>query len=148
MYFSICSGDGEFLSAGSPTSSLDLNASPSQQPTTKRRKTSLAPRTTTSITNSTPFVVGTLSSTPSDERHKEAPQSQMSQDILKSLKILEETVQEQQKIIDDEDELFGKQVAMVMRRLNNKQKATAKLRIQQVFLDVEFPPEPSNSKDL
>ena len=75
-------------------------------------------------------------------RHKEnTASSSSSQLILKSLKALEETVQEQQKVIEDEDELFGKQVAMVMRRLNSKQKATAKLRIQQVFLDVEFPPD-------
>ena len=33
------------------------------------------------------------------------------------------------------------QVAMVMQRLNSRQKAVAKLRIQQVFLDIEFPPE-------
>ena len=75
-------------------------------------------------------------------RHKEnTASSSSSQLILKSLKALEETVQEQQKVIEDEDELFGKQVAMVMRRLSSKQKATAKLRIQQVFLDVEFPPD-------
>ena len=65
----------------------------------------------------------------------------MTRAILKSLKSLEDTVQEQQRIVDDEDELFGKQVAMVTRRLNSKQKAMAKLRIQQVFLEIEFPPE-------
>ena len=67
--------------------------------------------------------------------------NQVSQAILKSLKILEETVHEQQRVVEDEDELFGKQVAMVMRRLTSKQKAMAKLQIQQVFLDVEFPPD-------
>lgn len=67
------------------------------------------------------------------------PNQAVSQAILKSLKTLEETVQEQQRVIEDEDELFGKQVAMVMRRLTCKQKAMAKLKIQQVFLDVEFP---------
>ena len=78
-----------------------------------------------------------------DLRQKDAAASrQVSSAILKSLKALEETVQEQQKVGEDEDELFGKQVAMVMRRLDSKQKATAKLRIQQVFLDVEFPPDP------
>ena len=57
-------------------------------------------------------------STPMDPRLKtskskeaESTQSnQISQAILKSLKTLEETVQEQQRVIVDEDELFGKQV--------------------------------------
>jgi hypothetical protein len=128
------SGDGECLSPGSPGgSSIELNASPSHQPPVKRRK---------SARLNAPFVVAapTLTSSP-DLRHKEKSTPSSSQLILKSLKALEETVQEQQKVIEDEDELFGKQVAMVMRRLTSKQKATAKLRIQQVFLDVEFPPD-------
>ena len=136
----LCSGaDGECLSPSSPASSVELNLTSSppvrQTRSAKRRK---VPRI------NIPFVVAPTSSSPSDPRTKDksTPQSNpVSQAILKSLKALEETVQEQQKIVEDEDELFGKQVAMVMRRLSSRQKAMAKLRIQQVFLDVEFPPE-------
>ena len=41
----------------------------------------------------------------------------------------------------DEDTLFGLQVAATLRRLTSKQKATAKIRIQQVLLEIEFPTE-------
>ena len=191
-----CSGDGEYLPIGSPgDSSVDLSASPAG----KRRKTSHLP---------VPLVVCSAS-TPLDPRLNKSGKEggggnmqtshQVTQAILKSLKALEETVQEQQRIIVDEDELFGKQVriciqcirrllqvsigsihlfmnptcsvmlcvcfgharsclelqyyihvydslqvAMVMQRLNSRQKAVAKLRIQQVFLDIEFPPEKSD----
>ena len=40
---------------------------------------------------------------------------------------------------DDEDELYGRQVAATIRRFTNREKALAKLRIQQVLLDIEFP---------
>jgi hypothetical protein len=133
------SGDGEFLPLGSPgDSSVDLSVSPAS----KRRKTSHLP---------VPPLVVSSASTPLDPRLNKSGKEgggssmqtshQVTQAILKSLKALEETVQEQQRVIVDEDELFGKQVAMVMQRLNSRQKAVAKLRIQQVFLDIEFPPE-------
>ena len=41
---------------------------------------------------------------------------------------------------DNEDELFGRQVAATL-RFTNRQKATAKLCIQSVLVDVEFPAE-------
>lgn len=132
MHSGVGGGDGgEFLSAGSPASSVDLNASPSLQ--IKRRKSSRL---------NIPYIVGPTSSSPAtDGRQTDTISKQVNQAILKSLKTIEETVQEHQKVIEDEDELFGKQVAMVTRRLDSKQKATAKLRIQQVFLDIEFPPD-------
>ena len=40
---------------------------------------------------------------------------------------------------DDDSELFGRQVGATLRCLNARQRAHAKLRIQQVLLDVEFP---------
>ena len=40
---------------------------------------------------------------------------------------------------DNEDELFGQQVAATLQRFTNCQKATAKLRIQSVLVDVKFP---------
>ena len=106
-----CSGDGEFLPVGSPGgSSIDLNASPAS----KRRKLSHLP---------VPLIVGSASA-PIDPRLNKTNNdgvggggsggiqttNQISQAILKSLKALEETVQEQQRVIVDEDELFGKQV--------------------------------------
>ena len=102
-----CSGDGEFLPLGSPgDSSVDLSVSPAS----KRRKTSHLP---------VPLVVSSAS-TPLDPRLNKSGKEgggssmqtshQVTQAILKSLKALEETVQEQQRVIVDEDELFGKQV--------------------------------------
>ena len=42
---------------------------------------------------------------------------------------------------EDEDELFGKQIVATLRRLTYRQKAHAKMRIQGVLLDIEFPAE-------
>lgn len=39
----------------------------------------------------------------------------------------------------DEEELFVLHVAATLRRFTNRQKAIAKLRIQQVLVEVEFP---------
>lgn len=61
--------------------------------------------------------------------------------IIKSLKGIEERLTQKQ---EDEDYLFGMLVAANMRRLNNRQKAEAKLRIQQVLVDVEYPNERHN----
>ena len=58
--------------------------------------------------------------------------------IISSLKSISEK-REQRR--DDEDELFGRQVAATLRRLTSRQKAQAKLRIQQTLVDVEFPDE-------
>ena len=62
--------------------------------------------------------------------------------ILKSLKDLEEKRAQPQ---DTEEDLFGKQVAVVLKRLHPRQKAMAKLHIQQLLTDIEFPSsEPPN----
>ena len=47
---------------------------------------------------------------------------------------------------DEEDELFGRQVGATLRRLSNRQKSQAKLRIQQILMDVEFPDEQANEQ--
>lgn len=57
--------------------------------------------------------------------------------ILKCLKHFDEK-QPQQRVLDEE-ELFGMHIAAVLRRLTNRQKAMARLKIQQVLTDVEFP---------
>ena len=53
--------------------------------------------------------------------------------LIKNLKALDEPRQE------DEEEVFGRQVAIVMRRLTPRQKAEAKLKIQRLLVDIEFP---------
>ena len=61
---------------------------------------------------------------------------------MRSLKSIEENrcalVQKQE---EDEDQLFGRHIAVTLRRLTSRQKAMAKLCIQQVLIDVEFPEE-------
>ena len=61
--------------------------------------------------------------------------------------LLIKNMQHMQQRIDDEDAMFGRQVAATLRRLTNRQKAIAKLRIHGVLLDTEFPeqftPQPS-----
>lgn len=57
---------------------------------------------------------------------------------------LEELCQRRSSSATDEDELFGKTVAATLRRLDLRKKAMAKLRIQGVLMDVEFP-DPGDS---
>lgn len=40
---------------------------------------------------------------------------------------------------EDEEELFGRQIAIALRRLDPRQKAIAKLKIQSFILETEFP---------
>ena len=61
--------------------------------------------------------------------------------LVRNLKALEEPLQE------DEEELFGRQVAIALRRLTARQMAHAKLKIQSILVETEFPdlaytPEP------
>ena len=39
----------------------------------------------------------------------------------------------------DEEELFGRHITAVLRRFPARQKATAKLKIEQILVDIEFP---------
>jgi hypothetical protein len=55
--------------------------------------------------------------------------------IFKCLKHLDD----KQPRLLDEEELFGMHIAAVLRRLSNRQKAMARLKIQEVLTDVEFP---------
>ena len=57
--------------------------------------------------------------------------------MLRNLANLEKKSAQKQ----DEDDLFGKQIAATLRRLTYRQKAHAKMRIQGVLLDVEFSAE-------
>ena len=65
--------------------------------------------------------------------------------LLKGLYQMEESRAQRKK--DDEEEFFGKHVAAVLRRLPNRERAMARLRIQQVLMDVEFP-EPDVAQPL
>ena len=64
----------------------------------------------------------------------------MDEAILKTLQKMEERRARRQDQVDEE-QLFGQHVAAVLRRLTGRQKATARLRIEQVLIDVEFPEE-------
>ena len=52
---------------------------------------------------------------------------------------LEELCQRRSSSTTDEDELFGKTVAATLHRFDLRKKAMAKLRIQTVLMDIEFP---------
>ena len=56
--------------------------------------------------------------------------------ILESLKHVWD--QPSHVVEEDEDGLFGRQLAATLRRFPSHHKAAAKLRIQQVLLDIEF----------
>ena len=56
--------------------------------------------------------------------------------LVKSLASLQE---KKPKIAEDEEGLFGKQVAATLRRFTLHQKAIAKLQIQQALTTIEFP---------
>lgn len=58
----------------------------------------------------------------------------MDEVIVMCLKGLEERCAQK----EDEESLFGGQIATTLQRFNNRQKAQAKLLIQQVLLDIEF----------
>lgn len=67
---------------------------------------------------------------------KKRKTSSMDQAIMKCLKHLDE---KQPPRTLDEEELFGMHIAAVLRRLTNRQKSMARLKIEQVLTDVEFP---------
>ena len=61
--------------------------------------------------------------------------------LITSIKNLRERQQDKQKGQLDEETHFGLQVAETLRRFNSKQRALAKLQIDQVLFNVEFPPK-------
>ena len=60
----------------------------------------------------------------------------MDEAIIKSLKDLEERRTRREV---DENESFGRHIGAVLRRFSPRQQAQARLRIEQVLIDVEFP---------
>ena len=61
--------------------------------------------------------------------------------LVKSLGSIHEM--KRAKVADDEEGLFGKQVAASLRRFTAHQKAIAKLKVLQTLTDIEFPPTPN-----
>jgi hypothetical protein len=74
------------------------------------------------------------------KKKKMSKDDEIGECIIQSLKSIEENRHAlAQKQEDDEDQLFGRQVAITLHRFTSRQKAMAKLRMQQVLIDVEFP---------
>ena len=67
--------------------------------------------------------------------------------IIQSLRSIEERWAQRQVGHEDEDEHFGRQIAATLRRLPSRQKAMAKLHMQQVLVDAEFSEEPQSTND-
>lgn len=66
----------------------------------------------------------------------------MDEMIVRTLRGIEERRQEKRtQQVEDEAELFGRLVASTLRRLSARQQAMAKLKIQQLLIDIEFPDE-------
>ena len=70
--------------------------------------------------------------------------------IIQTLKSIQERNAQQDEVdkqaqILDEEAHFGNQVAATLCRFTTRQKAIAKLQIDQVLVNVEFPPEPNYS---
>lgn len=57
--------------------------------------------------------------------------------LIKSLSQMNEV----SAIRDDEDELFGRQIAATLHRFSNCQKAFAKMQIRSLLMNMEFPAE-------
>ena len=74
---------------------------------------------------------------PSAKKKKMSLGEEVDVALLRSLKDLEERRARRHE--QDEEELFGKHIAAVLRRFSPRQRAQARLRIEQVLIDVEFP---------
>ena len=61
--------------------------------------------------------------------------------LINSIKTIQERRQEKHSRQLNEETHFGLQVAETLRRFSPKQKALAKLQIDQVLFNIEFPPE-------
>lgn len=88
--------------------------------------------------------------TPFSKKRKRGKDSDVDEAIIRSLKQLEERrekkTQQKYDILDEED-LFGRQVSSVLRRLPDRQRALAKIKVQQLLFDIEFS-EDGSTDDL
>jgi hypothetical protein len=100
-------------------------------------QTSSPPSTPSS---SLPATWNTSSEPPPKKRQKLSQGERKQTEIGTVDMVLIEGLKQAQSVTHQEDEstLFGRQIAATIRRLSHHQQAVAKLRIQQVLLDVEF----------
>ena len=75
---------------------------------------------------------------PKPAKRKKTSRDDVDEALLRSLKDIEEM---RAKRAVDENDLFGKHVSAVLHRFTPRQQAQARLRIEQVLVDVEFPEE-------
>ena len=74
---------------------------------------------------------------PHAKKKKVEKGSEVDEVILGSLRDLHE--RRSRRGVADEHELFGQHIAAVLRGFNRRQQVQARLRIEQVLIDVEFP---------
>lgn len=67
---------------------------------------------------------------PCSKKSKRGPVDEVDEVILKMLASTENT---------DDDEWFGKHISAILRRFSPKKKAQAKLQLEQVLVNIEFP---------
>ena len=73
---------------------------------------------------------------PAKRKRSDDKSDQVDSLLMKSLSSLATPDKE-----EDEEDLFGRQTAMVLRRLCRRDRAQLKLRIQSLLVDAEFPPD-------
>ena len=54
--------------------------------------------------------------------------------LIKNLKALEEPTK-----VEDEEDLFGRQMVITLRRFPARERAKAKLKMQSLLVEIEFP---------
>ena len=79
------------------------------------------------------------SATPSSSQSSKKQKSGVDELIVASLNNIQERREKQVKKEIDEESHFCQQVAATLRRFTTRQKAFAKLQIEQVLVNVEFP---------
>ena len=72
---------------------------------------------------------------PSKRKRKGDSLNEVDQLLIKNFTALSESPE------DDEEELFGRQVAIMLRRIAPRQRAYIKLEIQSLLVDAVLPPE-------
>lgn len=77
---------------------------------------------------------------PASKKRKSSPHNDVDNLLIRHLQDKAQARKTRQQ--QDEDDHFGHHVAGVIKRLPYRMKALARLRIEQVLMEVEFPPEP------
>ena len=105
---------------------------------------SLTPQQSDSFTSQPPSPVPSASSSDvllPPAKRKKGKGDEVDDVILGTLKSLQERRRGKDQQQCDEEGHFGQQIAATLRRFTPRQKALAKLQIEQVLFSVEFPPE-------